>query len=189
MITTALRKGRGIEHKHDHQRHQPHGAIGLGVFLWPQQGCRVPDGADLTVDDVLLGLHRNALAIECLDLGTRDFLIFSSSLCCPGRSSPWPSGRRARSPLQTRRCAGSPSASCKSELRPLPTASGHRGWRCGCRAPALCRHDSSAPGGDAGVLDETVERILNHAPRTVTGKVYNHAKSSCDARVEPALAG
>ena len=30
--------------------------------------------------------------------------------------------------------------------------------------------------GDIGVRDEVIERILNHAPRTVTGKHYNHAK-------------
>ena len=30
--------------------------------------------------------------------------------------------------------------------------------------------------GDMGVADEVIERILNHAPRTVTGKHYNHAK-------------
>jgi hypothetical protein len=27
-----------------------------------------------------------------------------------------------------------------------------------------------------GVSDEVIERILNHAPRTVTGRHYNHAK-------------
>ena len=30
--------------------------------------------------------------------------------------------------------------------------------------------------GDMGVAEEVIERILNHAPRTVTGKHYNHAK-------------
>jgi hypothetical protein len=27
-----------------------------------------------------------------------------------------------------------------------------------------------------GVADELIERVLNHAPRTVAGKHYNHAK-------------
>ena len=27
-----------------------------------------------------------------------------------------------------------------------------------------------------GVADEVIERVLNHAPRTVAGKHYNHAK-------------
>jgi hypothetical protein len=27
-----------------------------------------------------------------------------------------------------------------------------------------------------GVPDEVIERVLNHAPRTVTGRHYNHAK-------------
>jgi hypothetical protein len=27
-----------------------------------------------------------------------------------------------------------------------------------------------------GVADEVIERVLNHAPRTVAGKRYNHAK-------------
>jgi integrase len=30
--------------------------------------------------------------------------------------------------------------------------------------------------GDMGVPDEVIERVLNHAPRTVTGRHYNHAK-------------
>jgi integrase len=30
--------------------------------------------------------------------------------------------------------------------------------------------------GDMGVPDEVIERALNHAPRTVTGRHYNHAK-------------
>ena len=30
--------------------------------------------------------------------------------------------------------------------------------------------------GEMGVADELIERILNHAPRTVAGKHYNHAK-------------
>lgn len=30
--------------------------------------------------------------------------------------------------------------------------------------------------GDMGVSDEVIARILNHAPRTVTGRHYNHAK-------------
>lgn len=30
--------------------------------------------------------------------------------------------------------------------------------------------------GNMGVSDEVIERVLNHAPRTVTGRHYNHAK-------------
>ena len=30
--------------------------------------------------------------------------------------------------------------------------------------------------GDMGVPDEVIERVLNHAPRTVAGRHYNHAK-------------
>jgi uncharacterized alkaline shock family protein YloU len=30
--------------------------------------------------------------------------------------------------------------------------------------------------GEIGISDEIIERILNHAPRTVAGKHYNHAK-------------
>ena len=30
--------------------------------------------------------------------------------------------------------------------------------------------------GDMGIPDEVIERVLNHAPRTVTGRHYNHAK-------------
>ncbi len=30
--------------------------------------------------------------------------------------------------------------------------------------------------GEMDVLDEIIERILNHAPRTVAGKHYNHAR-------------
>ena len=30
--------------------------------------------------------------------------------------------------------------------------------------------------GDMGVPNEVIERALNHAPRTVKGKHYNHAK-------------
>ena len=30
--------------------------------------------------------------------------------------------------------------------------------------------------GEMGVADELIERVLNHAPRTVAGKHYNHAK-------------
>jgi len=30
--------------------------------------------------------------------------------------------------------------------------------------------------GEAGIADEIIERILNHAPRSVAGKHYNHAK-------------
>ena len=30
--------------------------------------------------------------------------------------------------------------------------------------------------GEMGVADEVIERVLNHAPRTVAGKHYNHAK-------------
>ena len=30
--------------------------------------------------------------------------------------------------------------------------------------------------GNMGVADEVIERVLNHAPRTVAGKHYNHAK-------------
>jgi integrase len=30
--------------------------------------------------------------------------------------------------------------------------------------------------GDMSVADEVIERILNHAPRTVAAKHYNHAK-------------
>lgn len=30
--------------------------------------------------------------------------------------------------------------------------------------------------GEMGIADETIERILNHAPRTVAGKHYNHAR-------------
>ena len=30
--------------------------------------------------------------------------------------------------------------------------------------------------GNMGVADEVIERILNHAPRTVAGRHYNHAK-------------
>jgi integrase len=30
--------------------------------------------------------------------------------------------------------------------------------------------------GDLGIPDEVIERVLNHAPRTVTGRHYNHAK-------------
>lgn len=37
--------------------------------------------------------------------------------------------------------------------------------------------------GDLGVADDIVERILNHAPRTVAGKHYNHAKYLPQMRV------
>ena len=30
--------------------------------------------------------------------------------------------------------------------------------------------------GNMGVPDEVIERVLNHAPRTVAGRHYNHAK-------------
>ena len=30
--------------------------------------------------------------------------------------------------------------------------------------------------GDLGVAEEVIERILNHAPRSVAGRHYNHAK-------------
>jgi len=30
--------------------------------------------------------------------------------------------------------------------------------------------------GEMGVADQVIERVLNHAPRTVAGKHYNHAK-------------
>ena len=31
--------------------------------------------------------------------------------------------------------------------------------------------------GNLGIADETIERVLNHAPRTVTNRHYNHAKN------------
>ena len=30
--------------------------------------------------------------------------------------------------------------------------------------------------GEMGVADEVIERVLNHAPRTIAGKHYSHAK-------------
>ena len=36
--------------------------------------------------------------------------------------------------------------------------------------------------GELGVADEIIERILNHAPRTVAGKHYNHAKYLSEMR-------
>jgi integrase len=46
--------------------------------------------------------------------------------------------------------------------------------------PGIGTHDlrrTLATGlGNMGVLDEVIERVLNHAPRTVAGKHYNHAK-------------
>ena len=46
--------------------------------------------------------------------------------------------------------------------------------------PGIGTHDlrrTFATGlGNMGVLDEVIERVLNHAPRTVAGKHYNHAK-------------
>jgi hypothetical protein len=44
--------------------------------------------------------------------------------------------------------------------------------------------------GEMGVADELIERVLNHAPRTVAGKHYNHAKlfegmrTALEARLE-----
>jgi integrase len=47
-------------------------------------------------------------------------------------------------------------------------------------APGIGTHDlrrTLATGlGNMGVADEVIERVLNHAPRTVAGKHYNHAK-------------
>ncbi|MGE0852439.1 MAG: tyrosine-type recombinase/integrase, partial [Hyphomicrobiaceae bacterium] len=46
--------------------------------------------------------------------------------------------------------------------------------------PGIGTHDlrrTLATGlGNMGVADEVIERVLNHAPRTVAGKHYNHAK-------------
>ncbi len=36
--------------------------------------------------------------------------------------------------------------------------------------------------GDIGIPDEIISRILNHAPTTVTGRVYNHAKYEAPMR-------
>ena len=30
--------------------------------------------------------------------------------------------------------------------------------------------------GDMGIPEEVIERVLNHAPRSVAGRHYNHAK-------------
>jgi len=50
----------------------------------------------------------------------------------------------------------------------------------GADRPGYSTHDlrrTFATGlGNLGISDEVIERLLNHAPRTVTGRHYNHAK-------------
>lgn len=78
----------------------------------------------------------------------------------------------------------------RRQRRTLETLEPHAATRCVVR----CREDFRKAGikdpfnthdlrrtvathlGEMGVADEIIERLLNHAPRTVAGKHYNHAK-------------
>lgn len=89
--------------------------------------------------------------------------------------SPGPrSKRRVASPAETARGSIDPHAATRAIVR-------NRGRlaAAGISAPFNThdlRRTAATQLGEMGVADELIERILNHAPRTVAGRHYNHAR-------------
>jgi len=73
-----------------------------------------------------------------------------------------------------------PSPTADGPIRPHSATTAMRRLRSGISLANASTHDlrrTLATGlGDMGVAEEVIDRVLNHAPRTVAGRHYNHAK-------------
>ena len=73
-----------------------------------------------------------------------------------------------------------PSSGATAPMRPRSASRALLRMRDGLELRDVGTHDlrrTLATGlGNMSIPDEVIERVLNHAPRTVTGRQYNHAK-------------